>query len=51
MEVKNIPIIYSSANSQIEKLTEEAGADAFLSKPFDIEDLEKVFDSVISFKN
>lgn len=36
---KTIPIIMFSANPNIEKSTQEAGACAFLSKPFNVEDL------------
>ncbi|MFM6975455.1 MAG: PleD family two-component system response regulator [Sphingobacteriaceae bacterium] len=45
-DVKNIPIIYFSANNDIKKLAKEAGADTFLSKPFDIKELEDVVISV-----
>jgi DNA-binding NtrC family response regulator len=37
--LKNIPVIYFSANSNIQALTQEAGADTFLAKPFDIDQL------------
>jgi two-component system cell cycle response regulator DivK len=40
--LKDIPVIYFSANSDIESLTRSAGADAYLAKPFDLEDLERV---------
>lgn len=46
-ELRNIPIIYFSANNDIKSLAKEAGADAFLEKPFDIEDLERVVLSVL----
>lgn len=39
--LKNIPVIYFSANSNISALAEEAGADDFLAKPFDIDLFEK----------
>lgn len=45
-DVKNIPIIYFSANNDIKKLAKEAGADTFLSKPFDIKELEEVVMSI-----
>ncbi|MBU4539550.1 MAG: response regulator [Weeksellaceae bacterium] len=35
--LKNIPVLYFSANSNISALAEEAGADDFLAKPFDID--------------
>lgn len=45
---KNIPVIYFSANNDIKSLAEEAGADTFLAKPFDIDELERVINSVSS---
>lgn len=39
--LKNIPVIYFSANSNISELADEAGADDFLAKPFDIDLLEE----------
>ncbi|MEY5068218.1 MAG: hypothetical protein RLZ47_80 [Bacteroidota bacterium] len=47
-EVYQIPIIYFSANNDIKKLAQEAGANNFLSKPFDIKELE---DIVLNFKH
>lgn len=47
-EVYQIPIIYFSANNDIKKLAKEAGANNFLSKPFDIKELE---DIVLNFKH
>ena len=41
-ELKNIPVIYFSANSNIDELAAEAGADDFLAKPFDIFLLEEI---------
>ena len=38
--LKNIPILYFSANSNIDALAAEAGADDFLGKPFDIDQFE-----------
>src|SRR5690606_36561342 len=40
--LKNIPVILFSANSNLPKLAEEAGADDHLKKPFDLEDLENL---------
>ena len=40
---RHIPIIMISANKDTEQIAKEAGADDFLSKPFEMEDLlEKV---------
>jgi two-component system cell cycle response regulator DivK len=38
----NIPVIFFSANNNVTELAEEAGADYYLHKPFDISDLEKM---------
>jgi two-component system cell cycle response regulator DivK len=40
-DLKHIPVIYFSANNDIEALAQQAGADSFIPKPFDIDDLEK----------
>jgi len=37
---KNIPVIFFSGNSNIEKLSKDAQADCFLKKPFGINELE-----------
>lgn len=39
-EYQNIPVIFCSANNDIEALSISAGAESYLSKPFDIDDLE-----------
>ncbi|WP_346238408.1 response regulator [Niabella insulamsoli] len=38
-DLKNIPVVYFSANSEISKLASNAGAEYFLAKPFDLDDL------------
>lgn len=43
----HIPIIYFSANNDVKALARVAGADNFLAKPFDIDELEKIVSSVI----
>ena len=40
--IKHIPVIYFSANNNVEKLAEEADADDYLAEPFNIADLEKI---------
>ena len=47
LQLKNIPVIFFSANEHIEDLTAEAGAEFFLQKPFEIEDLENVVANAI----
>jgi len=45
--LKNIPVIYFSANSDIQLLANHAGAETYLAKPFDIEELERIISTVI----
>jgi DNA-binding response OmpR family regulator len=45
---KNIPVVYFSANNDIQILASHAGADTFLAKPFDIEELEKVINKSLN---
>ncbi len=47
-DFRNIPVIYFSANSDIQKLAEEAGADAWLAKPFDLQELEDMLSRFVS---
>ena len=41
-DLKGIPVIYFSANNNVSALAKEAGADDYLSKPFDISSLEDI---------
>jgi DNA-binding response OmpR family regulator len=41
-ETKHIPVIIISANNETAKITKESGADDYLLKPFDIDDLLKI---------
>jgi len=45
--LKQIPVVYFSANSDIQLLADHAGAESYLAKPFDLEDLERVINSVL----
>lgn len=47
---KDIPVIFFSANNDIQRLAQEAGADLFFAKPFDIVDLEKIVAETIEAK-
>ncbi|MBB2150219.1 response regulator [Pedobacter gandavensis] len=42
--LKNIPVIYFTANNDVKSLAEQAGADGYLSKPFDIQELENIIE-------
>ena len=46
-ELKHIPVVYFSANSDIQLLADHAGAETYLAKPFDLEELERVINSVL----
>jgi CheY-like chemotaxis protein len=41
-DYNKIPVIYFSANINVENLAKKAGADYYLSKPFNISDLEGI---------
>jgi two-component system cell cycle response regulator DivK len=47
-ELKSIPIIFFSANDRVEDLALEAGAEFFLQKPFEIEELEAAVSKAIA---
>jgi len=44
---KHIPVIFFSANSHVEELAKEAGADFMLKKPFDLSELQQVIGTAI----
>ncbi len=44
---KDIPVIYFSANNDIKALAETAGAESYLAKPFDIDQLEEIVVAMI----
>jgi two-component system cell cycle response regulator DivK len=46
-EYKNIPVIYFSANNDIQSLAKQAGADTYLEKPFDLTELEEIIDQTL----
>jgi two-component system cell cycle response regulator DivK len=45
--LRDIPVVYFSANSDIQMLASRAGAEAYLAKPFDLNDLERIITTVI----
>ena len=46
--LKSIPVIFCSAHDAVQELAAEAGADFFLRKPFEIDDLENVISKAVS---
>jgi DNA-binding response OmpR family regulator len=42
LELKRIPVIYFSANRDVESLAEQAGADDYIKKPFDLKEFENM---------
>jgi len=50
-DLKDIPVVYFSANNDIQSLANKAGADTYLEKPFDLNELENVIERVAGFKN
>jgi len=47
---KNIPIIFFSANKDIKTIAQRAGADAYISKPFQMNDLLKLISTQLNKK-
>ncbi len=45
-ELKSIPVVYFSANSDIQLLANQAGAETYLAKPFDLDELERIINTV-----
>ena len=45
--VKHIPVIFFSANSNVVAMSQQAGADYYLAKPFDINQLEEMVKKAI----
>ncbi len=41
-DLRQIPVIYFSANRDVESLASEAGADTYIKKPFDLKEFEQV---------
>jgi CheY-like chemotaxis protein len=46
--LKDIPVIFFSANDRVQDLAIEAGADFYLQKPFEIEELETVVSKAVA---
>lgn len=50
VRLKAIPVIYFSANSDIQQLAAKAGAEYYLPKPFDLDDLKKAIHTAAESK-
>ena len=48
-DFKGIPVIYLTANSNIQELSASAGAEFFIAKPFDVDSLEKIVEEAYVF--
>ena len=48
-QLQGIPVIFFSANERVEYLAGEAGAEYYLQKPFDIDELENVVSRAVGF--
>ena len=46
--LRSIPVIFFSANDRVQDLAAEAGAEFFLQKPFEIEELETAISKAIA---
>ena len=49
--LKHIPVVYFTANNNISEFAAEAGADAFLAKPFDIMQFEEMVIKFLGINN
>ncbi len=45
--LKNIPVVYFSVNSDIELLANHAGAETYLAKPFVPEELDRIINALL----
>ena len=50
-KLKKIPVIYFSANSDIQLIASHAGAESYLAKPFDLHQLEQAISDVLVSHN
>lgn len=49
-DTKHIPVVFFTANNAVEDLSHEAGADTFIAKPFNLDDLEEVIEQFLDKK-
>jgi DNA-binding response OmpR family regulator len=48
-ETKTIPIVMISASQEVDKIAKVAGADDYLSKPFNIDELNSMVKKYLAF--
>lgn len=48
LQLKTIPVIFFSANEHVQELAAEAGAEFFLQKPFEIDELENAVSRAVA---
>jgi CheY-like chemotaxis protein len=46
--LRHIPVLYISANNDVRSLSEQAGAEAFLAKPFNFDELEALVEKLVN---
>lgn len=46
-EFREVPVVFFSASNEVKQLGKEAGADAFLAKPFDLGELEEIVQKLL----
>ncbi|MBC7625684.1 MAG: response regulator [Ferruginibacter sp.] len=46
--LKGIPVIYVSANNDVSVLAKEAGANNFIAKPFNIDELKSIVNNLVN---
>ena len=49
--LRSIPVIFFSANDRVQELAAEAGAEFYLQKPFEIEELDTALSKAIAIYN
>ncbi len=47
-QLRAIPVIYFSANSDIASLAKQAGANSYIAKPFDLDDLSRIVAATVA---
>ena len=48
---QSIPVVYSTANDNVNELAKEAGADLSIGKPFDLDEFERIMEQAYQLNN